>query len=147
MTTVPTALDEALTREPGTPVPTPWGKAAFDAAGQQYEQRRRELNQRIAAASRAGDPAEEVAGLEAEQERLAQGHTEATRLALAGEAYAGRVGAFEGAGYASTGLYRPMLDCLMFRRGVQPFCRVCRQAVEERILLATGSARSGAVAP
>jgi hypothetical protein len=133
--------------EPRTPIPTPWGKAAFDAAGRDYEQRRRQLNQRIAAASQAGDPLREVAGLEAEQERLAQEHTEAARLALASEAHAGQVGAFEGAGYASTGLYRPMLDCLMFRRGVQPFCRVCRRAVEDRILRATGSARSGAAGP
>ena len=133
--------------EPGTPVPTPWSKAAFDVAGREYEQRRRELNQRIAAASQAGDPAQEVSGLEQEQELLAQDHTEATRLALAGETHAGRVGAFEGAGYASTGLYRPMLDCLMFRRGVQPFCKVCARAVEERILLATGSARGINVGP
>jgi len=133
--------------EPGTPVPTPWSKADFDAAGKQYEDRRRELNDRIAAASRSGDPEHEVAGLEQEQERLAQDHAEVTRLAIAGETHAGRVGAFEGAGYASTGLYRPMLDCLMFRRGVQPFCKVCARAVEERILLATGSARGSGVDP
>ena len=124
--------------EEGTPVPTPWGKAAFDAAGKQDEDRRRELNERIATASREGDPRHEVAALEQEAERLALASTERTRVYLAAEPFAGTVGAFEGAGYASTGLYRPMLDCLMFRRGVQPFCRVCRQAVEDAILHFTG---------
>ena len=47
--------------------------------------------------------------------------------------FQGKVGAFEGAGYAAKGLYRPMLDCLMFSRGLRPLCRVCRQAVERTI--------------
>jgi len=131
----------------GTPIPTPWDKAAFDAEGKQYEDSRRELNERIAKASRAGDPLREVEGLEREQEQLALGHTELARKALAGEPFTGTVGAFEGAGYASTGLYRPMLDCLMFRRGVQPFCPVCRQAVVEAILHLTGGDRGGVGQP
>jgi len=131
----------------GTPIPTPWDKAAFDAASLQYETRRQELNERIAKASRAGDPLREVEGLEREQEQLALEHTELTRKALAGERFAGTVGAFEGAGYASTGLYRPMLDCLMFRRGVQPFCRVCQQAVAEAILHFTGGDLGGVGQP
>jgi hypothetical protein len=133
--------------EEGTPIPTPWDKAAFDAASLEYEARRRELNERIALASRSGDPLGEVAGLEQEAERLALEHTEFTRRALAGEPFAGQVGAFEGAGYASTGLYRPMLDCLMFRRGVQPFCRVCQQAVADAILHFTGGDRGGGGRP
>ena len=39
-----------------------------------------------------------------------------------------KVGAFEGAGYSSTGLYRPMIDCIMFSIGNKPYCkkrRVC----------------------
>ena len=36
----------------------------------------------------------------------------------------GKVGAFEGAGYASEGLYRPMLDCMMFTRKCDTFCKV-----------------------
>ena len=119
--------------EEGTVIPTPWDKAAFDAASKQYEERRADLNERIARASQAGDPEGVVAGLEQEQEQLAADHTDTSRRALAVEPFAGKVGAFEGAGYASKGLYRPMLDCLMFRRGVQPFCRVCQQAVADTI--------------
>ena len=125
----------------GTPIPTPWSKETFDAAALAYQQRRRELNEQIAEASRAGDRPEEAAALQQEQERLAHEHTEHIRSALAAEEYAGAVGAFEGAGYASTGLYRPMLDCLMFRRGVQPFCKVCERAVADTIEYYTGGSR------
>ena len=50
----------------------------------------------------------------------------------------GTVGAFEGAGYVSEGLYRPAIDCLMFSRGVKALCPVCRRAVASRIDFYTG---------
>ncbi len=49
------------------------------------------------------------------------------------EKYYGKVGAFEGAGYVSKGMYRPMLDCVMFQNGDKPFCRVCAHRIEEVI--------------
>ncbi len=39
--------------------------------------------------------------------------------------YYGKVGAFEGAGYVANGMYRSMLDCIMFSKGNKPFCKVC----------------------
>ena len=53
------------------------------------------------------------------------------------EVFANQVGAFEGAGYAATGLYRPMADCLMFSRGARGFCRVCQRALVETVHLFT----------
>ncbi|MCP5049104.1 MAG: peptidase M64 [bacterium] len=47
--------------------------------------------------------------------------------------YRGKVGAFEGAGYASKGMYRPMADCLMFSSNVQPYCKVCEAAINRVI--------------
>lgn len=46
----------------------------------------------------------------------------------------GKVGAFEGAGYASEGLFRPELDCIMFSNRSQRFCRVCQEAIKKMIL-------------
>jgi hypothetical protein len=42
---------------------------------------------------------------------------------------AGKVGAFEGANYESTGYYRPQADCIMFTRDEVGFCAVCRRAI------------------
>jgi hypothetical protein len=52
---------------------------------------------------------------------------------LAKSEYQGKVGAFEGAGYSSKGLYRPMVNCIMFSRGNIPYCRVCENAIIEMI--------------
>jgi hypothetical protein len=47
--------------------------------------------------------------------------------------YKDKVGAFEGAGYAAKGLYRPAIDCKMFSKGNREFCPVCREAIAEMI--------------
>ena len=49
------------------------------------------------------------------------------------ETYAGVTGAFEGAGYTPTGLYRPALTCVMFSRNEPDFCPVCKEAIEKMI--------------
>ena len=45
----------------------------------------------------------------------------------------GKVGAFEGAGYVANGMYRPMLDCIMFSKGSKPFCTICNAHIIEII--------------
>ena len=59
-----------------------------------------------------------------------------TRM-LAGTEHAGRVGAFEGAGYEAQGLYRPSADCIMFTRDEVGFCPVCSRAIARVIGLYT----------
>ena len=118
---------------PGTPIPTPWNKAAFDERSNAAQKLRREINERLAQANRDGASAAEIAALEMERDELARTTSEWVKDFLAATANADRVGAFEGAGYASQGLYRPAVDCLMFRRGVQPFCPVCEEAVSNVI--------------
>ncbi len=51
--------------------------------------------------------------------------------------YAGKVGAFEGAGYEVRGLYRPEATCIMSAHTVVPFCRVCQRAINRIIDLHT----------
>ena len=51
--------------------------------------------------------------------------------------YAGKVGAFEGAGYEARGLYRPEAACIMGSRKVTDFCRVCQRAINRVIDLHT----------
>ena len=114
---------------PGTPIPTPWEKAGFDAIDTAYQKVREELNAKIAAAKRAGAPRAEVEKMQDESERLSRENAAKVDAYLAKSRFVGQVGAFEGAGYASTGLYRPMLDCIMFSKGAKPFCQVCQQAL------------------
>lgn len=47
--------------------------------------------------------------------------------------HAGKVGAFEGAGYEARGLYRSEAECIMGNRDVSTFCRVCQRAINRVI--------------
>jgi hypothetical protein len=120
--------------DPDTELPTPWKKEAYDREDAAYQDERKLLNETIAEASTSGAPAEKIAELEDNEARHAAIHAQWAQEYLARSRWVGTIGAFEGAGYSSTGLYRPALDCLMFSRRVQPFCQVCERAVEAMVL-------------
>ena len=119
---------------PGIGLPTLWEKAEFDAMDNAYQKVRAETNARIAAMKRGGAAAADIARAEEESERMSREHAEKIDVFIRASKFWGKVGAFEGAGYAAKGLYRPELDCLMFTKGTKPFCRVCEAAVLKTIL-------------
>jgi hypothetical protein len=118
---------------PGTPLPTPWEKATFDEMDLGYQKVREATNRKIGEASRSGAPAKEVEDLKEAAENLSRDHSAKIDAYLLKSSYVNKIGAFEGAGYTSKGLYRPSLDCIMFSKGTKPFCAVCRQAIERVI--------------
>jgi IgA Peptidase M64/Peptidase M64 N-terminus len=103
---------------PGTPLPTPWEKTAYEARSRAIQTRRGELR-------RNQQP-------EADMEKLFIEERLADEAAFATERYAHTVGAFEGANYEARGYYRPELNCIMFTR-IDTFCAVCRRAIERVI--------------
>ena len=50
-----------------------------------------------------------------------------------GPKYDREIGAFEGAGYAEKGMYRPMEDCSMKSTTYNNFCPVCKRAINKMI--------------
>ncbi len=118
---------------PGIEIPTPWRKAQYDSMSTSYQRLREELNNKIARLKRQDAPEEEIKTLEERAEVLSKEHADRLDAFLENSPYAGEVGAFEGAGYSSEGLYRPMLDCIMFSRGAKPYCQVCEQAIIDAI--------------
>ena len=118
---------------PGTAVPTPWEKSPYDARDNAFQKERESLNAEIARAMRSGKPRAEVDALKAKSEKLSRDHAKRMDADLARSAFVNRVGAFEGAGYAAQGLYRPALDCIMFSKGGKPFCPVCARAIRQVI--------------
>jgi IgA Peptidase M64/Peptidase M64 N-terminus len=109
---------------PGTPLPTPWPKDLFTRRANDYQERRRRIRAE-------GRPESEMDALFLAQQK------EETEL-LGNARYAAAVGAFEGASYQATGLYRPQADCVMFSRDPVPFCAVCRRALGTAIDLYVG---------
>ena len=115
----PSRLKWADLVEAGTPLPTPWDKLAFEAGSSAAQRQRRELRA-------AGAP-------ETRMDDLFTAQMERETALLGGMTHAGKVGAFEGASYEPTGLYRPEVDCIMFTRNPVGFCRVCRRAISRVI--------------
>lgn len=109
---------------PGTPIPTPWRKAEFEKHSRAAQKERAELRA-------AGASEEALARLFRKQQAWEEAF-------LSAEKYAGVVGAFEGASYEPTGLYRPQADCIMFTRDRVGFCRVCDRAIQRVIDLYAG---------
>ncbi|HNZ96985.1 MAG TPA: M64 family metallopeptidase [Thermoanaerobaculia bacterium] len=115
----PAALKWADLLTPGTPVPTPWEKEAFDTRAREIQAERQRLR--------------EARRPEAEMDALFLRQRDEEEARLGAERHAGAVGAFEGANYEATGYYRPAADCIMFTRDRVPFCPVCRRAIERVI--------------
>ena len=98
--------------EKNTPIPTPWGKAKYDS-----------LDKALRSLDRsASDYKDKYKQMLAERKQLVDN-----------QKYNGKVGAFEGSGYASKGLYRPFIDCRMFSKSLVDFCPVCKSALEKMI--------------
>jgi hypothetical protein len=100
---------------PGTPLPTPWDKAAYEKKSAEIQARRRDLRAKNA-------PERDMNALFTEE-------LEWSTPFLKGMQNSGKVGAFEGASYEVKGLYRPEADCIMFTRDKVGFCRVCQRAI------------------
>jgi hypothetical protein len=116
-----------------TAIPTPWEKAAYEAMEKSYQSKRREMNEKIAAKKRSGALQAEIDELQAQSEEMSRLNGLEVNAFFKKSRFNSKVGAFEGAGYAAKGLYRPMLDCIMFSRGLRPYCRVCEAAVARTI--------------
>ena len=112
----PAALKWKDLVKPGTLLPTPWEKEAYEKRSRAYQ----EVRTRLRAENRP----------EAEMEALFAKNSKEDVAMFA--KYRGAVGAYEGARYEATGYYRPEADCIMFTRA-DFFCAVCRRALEKVI--------------
>ena len=119
---------------PGTAVPTEYGKDRIEALQAQIRDRRTAAAEAVAEAKKKGAPDKEVRAIEAKAES-AEGALD-KKIADVRAEYAGlidKVGVFEGAGYASKGLYRSQIYCLMIGNPKNEFCRVCQAAIARMI--------------
>ncbi|MDA8016730.1 MAG: IgA Peptidase M64 [Thermoanaerobaculia bacterium] len=103
----------------GTPLPTPWPKAAYEEHARDVRERRRQIR----AENR---PESEMSALFAEQREW--------EMKVFSEAeHSETVGAFQGANYDAEAFFRPEIDCVMFSRNPVPFCSVCSRTMERVI--------------
>jgi hypothetical protein len=117
----------------GIEIPTPWEKEEFDRMSYEWLKERNRLNNFIAELKKNRAPEDQIKAAEEEYAMKDKLQSEKVDKYLHSSKYWGKVGAFEGAGYQATGLYRPMLDCIMFSKGDKPFCKVCEEAIKKVI--------------
>lgn len=116
----PTSLKWRELLSPGVPLPTPWGKGERESLQKQI----RDLYQKQPEGHKTarGDQ-KKIEKLRKKLKKIEAKYAYTDEI----------VGAFEGAGYASEGLYRPMTHCLMFSNQKFRFCRVCQHAIVKTI--------------
>ena len=123
---------EFLTK--GIEVPTVWEKESFDKTDYAWQGLRREMNNEIAELKKSNAPVSEIQIAEQEYVEKDKLRSDEVDHFLQSNDNYGKVGAFEGAGYMAKGLYRPMIDCIMFSKGDKPFCKVCEAAIAKVIM-------------
>ena len=102
----------------GTPLPTPWPKAEYEAHSRDYQKRR-------AALRKDNRP-------ESEMSALFKDDLAYTAQLFSRAPHRHDIGAFEGANYEANGYYRSQQQCLMFDRS-DKFCDVCSGAIDATI--------------
>lgn len=125
---------------PGIQIPTEYGKERIEALQAEARKTSQEAAQRVESAKGKGASEKEIKKIQ-EQAGKAVKKIEA-RIEDVQKEYASvydKVGVFEGAGYSSKGLYRPMVYCLMISSPEQEFCLVCREAITRMIDYYTGN--------
>jgi hypothetical protein len=117
----------------GIEIPTPWEKEEFDRFSYEWLKERNRLNTFISELKRTRSSGSEIKSAEEEYATKDKKQSEKVDSYLMSSKYWNKVGVFEGGGYQPKGIYRPMLDCIMFSKGDKPFCKVCEEAIKEVI--------------
>jgi hypothetical protein len=126
---------------PGIAIPTEYGKEKIEALQAERQKSRQGLARDIDEAKK--NKADEAAIKALEQKLQEADKAIAAKIDEVRKQYAASttVGAFEGAGYASKGLYRPMVYCLMISNPKNEFCPVCQRAIARMIQHYAGGIR------
>ncbi len=114
-------------------LPVSWEKEEFEKLDASLQQERAELEKELDRLYIKHAPQEQISKLEKRLDELSQLHARKIDQFLQNSKYYGKVGVFEGAGYAAKGLFRSEVDCIMFSKGFKPFCMVCKKAIQQII--------------
>jgi len=126
----PEALKWKDLLSPGLTLPTDWGKEKIDSLQAERQKANRAMTEEVERAAQKGAGEAQVEKIRAKYRKLlSRLDAEIERVRTQYAHLRDKVGVFEGAGYASKGLYRPMIYCLMISSPEDQFCRVCQRAI------------------
>jgi hypothetical protein len=119
---------------PGIGVPTEYGKDKVEALQAERRASREARTKEAEEAKKRGASEKELKRIE--EKGKAADAALAAKVEAVRKEYAplnDKVGVFEGAGYASKGLYRSQVYCIMIGSPKNEFCAVCRRAIARMI--------------
>jgi hypothetical protein len=119
---------------PGIKIPTEYGKQELEKLQAERRANFQQMNQAVEEAKKKNLKEAEIKKLQAkfkDKDKAILAKIKAVRDRF--KELEDKVGVFEGAGYSSRGLYRPMIYCLMISSPKQEFCRVCQRAIQQMI--------------
>jgi hypothetical protein len=119
---------------PGLSIPTDWGKDKIESLQAEWRKTREAMVKEIDVARNKSLPEKQIKKIEEQYQN--KNRDFARQLDEVRKQYSyleGKVGVFEGAGYAAKGLYRPMVYCLMIFNPKNEFCLVCQRAIRQMI--------------
>ena len=117
----------------GMKIPTPWGKAKLDKMAQEFSKDLHRLYNKISLLKDKNGSKKKIEKLRKKLIFLSKKLRTKREDFFKNNKCKDKVGAFEGAGYSSNGLFRPMLDCIMFSTRTTSYCKVCEKAIERVI--------------
>jgi len=115
-----------------TPVPSPWEKAVYDSTDMAWQKRRREMNNHRSALQKQKAPQVEIEKAIKDYDEASLKRNKEVQDYLNNSEFDGKVGVYEGGGYAAKGIYRSYVNCIMFTR-TDFFCPVCNNAMVDII--------------
>lgn len=119
---------------PGIAIPTPHGKEEIEVLEAERRAGREAAAREVEKAKAGGRSAAEIEKLQAGPRAADAAIVDKIKAVRARFRHLeDKVGVFEGAGYASKGLYRPQMYCLMISNPKGEFCRVCQAAISRMI--------------
>ncbi|MBI5325853.1 MAG: peptidase M64 [Ignavibacteriae bacterium] len=110
-------------------LPSQWEKSDYEKLDKEWAPERAKLLKIINELKNSNASESEIKYAEKEYQKAEKKRIEKLDKFFESSKYYGKVGAFEGGGYSSQGIYRPMIDCIMFSKGKKPYCRVCENAI------------------
>ena len=119
---------------PGISIPTDWGKDEIERLQAELQKNRKAMREQVAQLEKSGASKSKIEKVRNQFRK--QAGTINKKIDQVRKKYndlKDKVGAFEGAGYSATGLYRPMMNCLMFSNREKKFCKVCQRAIRKMI--------------
>ena len=115
-------------------IPTDWGKEAIEALQADLQKKRKAMREQVAQLEKSGASKSKIEKVKAEFNKKSDEINKNIDQVREKYSYLNdKVGAFEGAGYSAKGLYRPMINCLMFGNRERKFCKVCQRAIARMI--------------